>query len=359
MPPISRSRAPRTTAIATFRARRSAASTAISATRATAPNCISASAPPTIISAPRRRRRAELLAAELEQRLHDPAELAQPGRLRQRHRQRQRLADLERCRRRLMFARSTRPPSTAIRPTRSPATIRAFLCFNDAVTPANGLERPATRPTPSRRARRSARSTAPRPRPPASARRCRRPTPTSCSATTTISSSAAVSTTASPISAPARNWAIVQPDYVVAGSGIFLGPSGNPVSDGPVRCASTNAYGGLYRARHVRRDEGFLDLRRRSSECRQHPVAGSTRRRRSTATTRSCIFNPMIGATYKITSDDHRLCRLFPGQPRADAAGTRLRQSRATLHPRELPRLRSAAEAGGRADLRGGPARNA
>ncbi len=38
----------------------------------------------------------------------------------------------------------------------------------------------------------------------------------------------------------------IQPDFTVAGSGIFLGPSGNPVSDGPVSLRATNAYTGLY-----------------------------------------------------------------------------------------------------------------
>ena len=39
---------------------------------------------------------------------------------------------------------------------------------------------------------------------------------------------------------------VIQPNYVVAGSGIFLGPSGNPVSDGPVSLRTTNAYLGGY-----------------------------------------------------------------------------------------------------------------
>jgi outer membrane receptor protein involved in Fe transport len=38
----------------------------------------------------------------------------------------------------------------------------------------------------------------------------------------------------------------VAPDYVVTGSDIFLGPSGNPVTIGPVAMRSTNLYTGLY-----------------------------------------------------------------------------------------------------------------
>jgi TonB-dependent Receptor Plug Domain len=38
----------------------------------------------------------------------------------------------------------------------------------------------------------------------------------------------------------------IGPDFVVAGSGIFLGQSGNPVSIGPVDLRATNQYSGLY-----------------------------------------------------------------------------------------------------------------
>ena len=38
---------------------------------------------------------------------------------------------------------------------------------------------------------------------------------------------------------------VVQPNYVVDGSGVFLGPSGNPVSDGPVGLHAVNRYVGL------------------------------------------------------------------------------------------------------------------
>ena len=35
-------------------------------------------------------------------------------------------------------------------------------------------------------------------------------------------------------------------DYVVTGAGIFLGPSGDPTSIGPVGLRTTNLYSGLY-----------------------------------------------------------------------------------------------------------------
>ena len=54
----------------------------------------------------------------------------------------------------------------------------------------------------------------------------------------------------------------ILPNYYTAGSGIFLGPSGDPVSDGPVSLRTT----GL-----------ILGFGRRSAECRQHPIARSTR----------------------------------------------------------------------------------
>ncbi len=39
---------------------------------------------------------------------------------------------------------------------------------------------------------------------------------------------------------------IINPDYTVSSSGLFLGPSGSPVSIGPVSLRTTNAYTGLY-----------------------------------------------------------------------------------------------------------------
>ena len=38
----------------------------------------------------------------------------------------------------------------------------------------------------------------------------------------------------------------IGPNYVVSGSGIFLGQSGDPISIGPVALRTTNQYTGLY-----------------------------------------------------------------------------------------------------------------
>ena len=84
---------------------------------------------------------------------------------------------------------------------------------------------------------------------------------------------------------------------------------------------------------------------RRPAQCRQYPPAGSTRhvaqRRRHVH-----ALQPDDRRDLQDRRRRHRLCRLFRGQSRADAAGARLRRPRSPLHPRELPRLRSAAEAG-------------
>ena len=170
-----------------FGARRSAASTATSATRATAPSSISASAAPTTAFGATAAAPAELLAAKLEQRLYDAAILAQSGRLRQRHRERQRHADLDAAGRGACSLVLSDRPSTAIRPTRSPAPIRRSCASTTPSRPPTASTASSS-PTRSPPARRSAKSTARRRRRRASGRPCRRPIPTSCSATTIISS---------------------------------------------------------------------------------------------------------------------------------------------------------------------------
>ena len=281
-PPISRSRARTTTATAIFRTRKFAASTAISATRATAPNCISISARPTIISArpaPRRSNCCSRAGATSTRRRR--ARSNQVGYVNATANV-DVVADLERCRPRRISARSTRRRvdgnPTDVQPCADPD---AALCFNDAVTPANGLngqqlanpfaaerdarrDRPHVDPDDQRRRDLAGDQHRQALRPRQSFRR-----------------SAAASTTASPISARAPNWGRFCPNYVVAGSGIFLGPSGDPVSDGPVVAAHDQR---LYRplcARHVRRDQGLHDLRRRAaatsptSSCRTNSATRS------------------------------------------------------------------------------------
>jgi outer membrane receptor protein involved in Fe transport len=95
---------------------------------------------------------------------------------------------------------------------------------------------------------------------------------------------------------------VVQSNYVVDGSGIFLGPSGNPVSDGPVSLHTTNAYGGLYALDtfDVTKDfsisgGGRLNVARIQL---QDQLGGAL-----DGDYTYTRFNPMIGATYKISSN--------------------------------------------------------
>jgi iron complex outermembrane receptor protein len=94
----------------------------------------------------------------------------------------------------------------------------------------------------------------------------------------------------------------IGPNYVVSGSGIFLGPSGTPISIGPVSLRATNRYTGIYaldtfdvtdafsisgggrfnHARIVLQDQIGTDLNGNHTFSR---------------------FNPMIGGTYKITPE--------------------------------------------------------
>lgn len=95
---------------------------------------------------------------------------------------------------------------------------------------------------------------------------------------------------------------VVQPDYSVAGSGIFLGPSGNPVSDGPVSLRTTNAYSGLYALDtfDVTKDLSIsAGGRLNVANIQLQDQLGGALDGAYTYTR----FNPMIGATYKISSD--------------------------------------------------------
>ena len=142
-------------------------------------------------------------------------------------------------------------------------------------------------------------------------------------------------------------------NYVVNGSGIFLGRSGEPVSIGPVSLRATNRYTGIYAL-------DTFDVTDRFS------VSGGGRFNYASINLYDQIgtdlngshtfsrFNPMVGGTYKITPECDGLCRLFRSQSRADASGTRLRRSRTPLYRRSLPDRGSAAEAGRVAHRRGG-----
>jgi outer membrane receptor protein involved in Fe transport len=94
----------------------------------------------------------------------------------------------------------------------------------------------------------------------------------------------------------------IGPNYVVTGSGIFLGRSGEPVSIGPVSLRATNRYTGLYAL-------DTFDVTDRFS------ISGGGRFNYASINLQDLIgtdlngshtfsrFNPMIGGTYKITPE--------------------------------------------------------
>jgi iron complex outermembrane receptor protein len=90
-------------------------------------------------------------------------------------------------------------------------------------------------------------------------------------------------------------------NFVVSSSGIFLGTSGNPVSDGPVALRTTNQYTGLYaldtfdvtKAFSITAGGRFNDARIALQDQLGTALNGNETYDR---------FNPIIGGTYKITS---------------------------------------------------------
>jgi iron complex outermembrane receptor protein len=92
----------------------------------------------------------------------------------------------------------------------------------------------------------------------------------------------------------------ILPNYVVSGSGIFLGPSGSPVAIGPVSLRATNRYTGLYALDTFDVTDAFS-------------ITGGGRFNHARIVLEDQIgtalngdhtfsrFNPMIGGTYKIT----------------------------------------------------------
>jgi outer membrane receptor protein involved in Fe transport len=93
----------------------------------------------------------------------------------------------------------------------------------------------------------------------------------------------------------------IGPNYVVSGSGIFLGRSGDPVSDGPVDLRTTNQYTGLFAL-------DTFDVTNRFSITgggRFNVANINLQDQLGTALNGSdnyTRFNPIIGGTYKITS---------------------------------------------------------
>ena len=92
----------------------------------------------------------------------------------------------------------------------------------------------------------------------------------------------------------------IGPNYVVSGSGIFLGPSGSPISIGPVSLRATNRYTGLYALDTFDVTDAFSI----SGGGRFNYASINLEDQIGTALNGSHTFsrfNPMIGGTYKIT----------------------------------------------------------
>ena len=89
-------------------------------------------------------------------------------------------------------------------------------------------------------------------------------------------------------------------NYVVSGSGIFLGPSGEPISIGPVALRATNRYTGLYALDTFDVTDAFSITgggRFNHARIQLEDQIGTALNGEHTFTR----FNPMIGGTYKIT----------------------------------------------------------
>ncbi len=95
---------------------------------------------------------------------------------------------------------------------------------------------------------------------------------------------------------------VIQPDFTVRGTGVYLGASGVPVSDGPVRLIARNTYVGLYAldtldltARLSITIGGRFNIARLDLD---DQLGGSL-----TSRNRYDRFDPVIGGTVKITPD--------------------------------------------------------
>jgi iron complex outermembrane receptor protein len=92
-------------------------------------------------------------------------------------------------------------------------------------------------------------------------------------------------------------------NYVVTGSGIFLGQSGSPVSIGPVSLRATNQYTGFYALDTFDVTKAFsVTAGGRYNDARitlEDQLGGGL----LDGTSRYDRFNPIIGGTYKITSE--------------------------------------------------------
>jgi len=94
----------------------------------------------------------------------------------------------------------------------------------------------------------------------------------------------------------------IGPNFVVSGSGIFLGASGNPVSIGPVGLRTTNQYSGIYALDTFDVTNAFSITgggRFNDARIALEDQIGTALNGRETFDR----FNPIIGGTYKITPE--------------------------------------------------------
>src|SRR6202165_949221 len=108
-------------------------------------------------------------------------------------------------------------------------------------------------------------------------------------------------------------------NYVVSGSGIFLGQSGNPVSIGPVALRTTNQYSGLYALDTFDVTNAFSITgggRFNAARITLEDQIGTALNGNETFNR----FNPIIGGTYKITPG----LTAYPGYSEANRAPTPL-----------------------------------
>jgi outer membrane receptor protein involved in Fe transport len=111
----------------------------------------------------------------------------------------------------------------------------------------------------------------------------------------------------------------IGPDFVVSGSGIFLGQSGNPVSIGPVALRTTNQYSGLYVLDTFDVTNAFSITgggRFNIASIALEDQIGSALNGNETFNR----FNPIIGGTYKIIPG----LTAYAGYSEADRAPTPL-----------------------------------
>ena len=125
-------------------------------------------------------------------------------------------------------------------------------------------------------------------------------------------------------------------NYVVSGSGIFLGPSGDPDFNRPGLASRHQPLHRPLCARHVRRNRPVLNLGWRPVQLCKHQPSGPDRHRSQ----RQSYVQPLQSDDWRHLQGYARsdgLCRILRSQSCADPAGTRMRRPCAPLYRRRIP----------------------